>query len=543
MALDDVTVLLPYHRDCNREWLEDAKSSIPAGARYLLLENDGELADALNHGLRSATTEYVIRLDADDMFSEGMVEAQLDAIWDVDVTYPTMLLVTEDLVTLGEHRATEFCGNRLLIQNYVAGAGTLMRRQAVIDAGGFRDLDALEDWDLWVRMHRHGARFKAAPHSTYLYRQVAGSRNKFGPKERARLDRMIVGTEPELLATWYTQATIATTYWRCVLPARYLPGQAVPHQASLDDDPEGLFKTPYHRGAAIWQFPGSNYDRYVMAAMQEIGIPVMVEVDDNYLVTRRFGDSWQKGMPSEKDARPSALMHRKICGFADGVIVTTDWLAARYRQITDKPVFVCPNQIDPQDWPAGKPDTGLVPDGSLVVGWMGSASHIEDHPLVAQALKWCSRQPGVEVVVFGEAIGRPLRDRFKFTHIPWTDDLSAYRKLLGLIDVAVCPVTEGAWSSARSDLKILEMAMAGAACVVSDATPYKDWVDGEYVRKARTAKDFLRVVRELVNDRAEVSRLSESCRAHVLAERTMEKNVWRWREAIVAASKRELVAA
>ena len=49
--LDQVTVLLPYRRGCNQEWLTDALQSIPPGVKYLRLENDGELADALNTGL------------------------------------------------------------------------------------------------------------------------------------------------------------------------------------------------------------------------------------------------------------------------------------------------------------------------------------------------------------------------------------------------------------------------------------------------------------------------------------------------------------
>src|SRR5688572_19584370 len=111
MGLDDVTILLPYKRGCNEDWLQDALASIPEGVRYLRLENDGELADALNAGLRAAETDFVIRLDADDLLSENTIEGQLDAIWDVDVTYPTLTLVTEGLERIGDINANEFCGN------------------------------------------------------------------------------------------------------------------------------------------------------------------------------------------------------------------------------------------------------------------------------------------------------------------------------------------------------------------------------------------------------------------------------------------------
>jgi glycosyltransferase involved in cell wall biosynthesis len=136
-----------------------------------------------------------------------------------------------------------------------------------------------------------------------------------------------------------------------------------------------------------------------------------------------------------------------------------------------------------------------------------------------------------------DGLGRVSVARVPFRFIPWTTDLSAYRAA-GVLDVGLCPVVENPWSSSRSDLKILEYAMSGCASVVSDAIPYKDWVDGEFVVKARDARGFLRQTQLLVNDAAERVRLRDGCRDHVLAERTVEANAWRWREAITADAGR-----
>jgi hypothetical protein len=46
----------------------------------------------------------------------------------------------------------------------------------------------------------------------------------------------------------------------------------------------------------------------------------------------------------------------------------------------------------------------------------------------------------------------------------------------------------------------------------------------------------------MVNDRAGTAQLAAAAKAHVLAERTVAKNVWKWSEAIDSVSK-GLVAA
>jgi Glycosyl transferase family 2 len=62
---------------------------------------------------------------------------------------------------------------RLLDENFVFVA-TLFSRSLYERAGGFRNIRC-EDWDLWIRMVRCGARVSMPSHVTALYRQTAGS--------------------------------------------------------------------------------------------------------------------------------------------------------------------------------------------------------------------------------------------------------------------------------------------------------------------------------------------------------------------------------
>lgn len=60
--------------------------------------------------------------------------------------------------------------------------------------------------------------------------------------------------------------------------------------------------------------------------------------------------------------------------------------------------------------------------------------------------------------------------------------------------------------------------------------PYENF-DGPGI-KARTGRDFLDAITSLIRNRDELPQLQKEAREYVLAERTVEKNVWRWQEAL-----------
>ena len=524
-AKENVTVLVPFKRGGNEEWLKVALGSLPEGQRYLLLENDGELAEALNEGLRQADTEFVFRLDADDLLEPGALDFLVSLAWDADVTYPSFNFVNADLSPMGEYKAAPFCANRLLQSNYVPGT-SLFRPEKALEVGGYRDMPVGEDWDLWVRMAASGARFKGVREAVYHYRKHGAGRNDVTPERYGEvkddLYQRVVGERPKLEASFYHQATFAQTYHRCLLPARYLPGQAIdfPHAEVLSED---SFCFPQHQGTAVYQFPGDVARAVMMCEMRESGIRVLIEADDSYFEAGPYDNGWEENVNSE--GKPSRAWFRKcLQEFSDGVIVTTDHLAGRYSNLNPN-VFVCPNQIDSADWPEPEKPS----DGTLRIGWFASPSHARDAVLIRPALEWASRQPNVEVVLVGLDPGW----RFKRTQIPWSNDMGVYRKLIQLLDIGLAPVVQTPWAQCRSDLKALEYAAAGVCSVLSDAVPFKPY-EGACFR-AKTAKDFTNVVKHLVGNPDEAAGVAQEARTHVLEKRTMEQNVHLWRDAIEAA--------
>lgn len=323
-------------------------------------------------------------------------------------------------------------------------------------------------------------------------------------------------------ATFYVQATPATRYLRCELPARYLPG-VVLEDFELAYSDEGAVRFPEHQGAAIFQFPADKMRALALANMRVLGIRTLIEVDDNYLInpgrailTRsqwgmRIGD-----MPNTRQG------HRWIVGEADGVLVTTEALASAYRKLNHN-VFICPNTVDPGDWPEPKkPD-----DGVFRIAWIASRSHDVDIPLVTRAFEWASRQPDVKVY----AAGLDPLWKFPYSFIPWLEDLADYRKLFQMFDVGVAPIRGLPFAMYRSDVKALEYAMGLCCPVLSDVAPYAGWRDKPCLM-AKDAKGFLRAIQHLVSNREEARQLASEAREYVLRERTTEAQIGLWREAV-----------
>lgn len=336
------------------------------------------------------------------------------------------------------------------------------------------------------------------------------------------------GIIAEAKATWWAQASPGTTYWRCEVPARRLPGQVLQLQVKDIQRNGNDYVYPRQEGAAIWQFPGNTGRALMMAGMQQAGIPVFVEVDDNYLIPLDAQETTQWGIKIDRYNldKVSREAHRRIIPWTDGVIVATEELARHYRKANPN-TFVCPNSIEVDDWPEPeKPD-----DGVLRIGYAASASHRWDIRLLEDAFHWASRQDGVEVVLFGLAPKTGYWAGINPTVVPWTDTLADYRRSLQILDVGCCPLRETAWSRCKSDLKAMEYAMAGAMSIVSRVEPYQPWFDKPCLIAERE-KDWKKLVQWCVSNRDEVKQLAREAKDYVLKERTIEQNLWHWEEAL-----------
>lgn len=135
----------------------------------------GGLVEALNAGLEVCRGDFVARLDADDVAMPTRIARQL-ACFEADsalsvVDAQVRFVRSEGAVPGGMQRYAEsinrclepedFARLRFLESMVVHPAATL-RRAALESVGGYR-CNGPEDFDLWLRLHERGHRFRKVP--------------------------------------------------------------------------------------------------------------------------------------------------------------------------------------------------------------------------------------------------------------------------------------------------------------------------------------------------------------------------------------------
>lgn len=117
---------------------------------------------ALQAGLASARADLVARMDADDLALPQRLERQVAALRDnpqAAAVGSACEMIDRQGALMWEQRypaSPEAIRRELGTRNCIAHPTVLMRKKAVIEAGGYRAPFALcEDYDLWLRLSEH----------------------------------------------------------------------------------------------------------------------------------------------------------------------------------------------------------------------------------------------------------------------------------------------------------------------------------------------------------------------------------------------------
>jgi glycosyltransferase involved in cell wall biosynthesis len=134
------------------------------------------IAGALQTGLVQASSDWIARMDADDIARPDRFAIQVDAArvgaFDVIGSAMTEFDVTPDL-PLGVRRMPEVhsqIARRMKYTNPINHPTAFFRRNLAMEVGGYRPLPGLEDYDLWARMLCVGARFHNIDEPLVAYR-------------------------------------------------------------------------------------------------------------------------------------------------------------------------------------------------------------------------------------------------------------------------------------------------------------------------------------------------------------------------------------
>src|SRR5581483_4193490 len=159
--------------------------------RYLRQANRGVCA-ARNAGLAAARGVYVTFLDHDDRFTPEKLARQaavLDAHPDAGVVYTGWRFIDAEgrpfpPVAWPRHEGDVLA--ELVIANFVFLGAVMVRRSLLAETGGFDEaLRGAEDWELWLRLARHGARWACVDAPLFEYRLHDEQRHRRGAERRA----------------------------------------------------------------------------------------------------------------------------------------------------------------------------------------------------------------------------------------------------------------------------------------------------------------------------------------------------------------------
>ncbi|HSP14452.1 MAG TPA: PIG-L family deacetylase [Thermoanaerobaculia bacterium] len=137
-------------------------------ARIIDHEKSRGRSEAMNSGVRAASTEYIGFLDDDDRYEREHLSTLAAAAQNVPKSaawYSDAVSAFYSLADTGNYEpksrlrlfGRDFDREMLLVDNYIPLPTVLTRRQAFLDAGGFDpEFDLFEDWDFLIRLSSRG---------------------------------------------------------------------------------------------------------------------------------------------------------------------------------------------------------------------------------------------------------------------------------------------------------------------------------------------------------------------------------------------------
>ncbi len=220
------------------------------------------LVAALNAGLEAARAPVIARMDADDRCHPERLAAQMRLLesqpelaavsclveaFPAEKVGPGLRLYMEWINSL---ISSEAIARELYVESPLVHPSVLMRRSWVEMAGGYQEHGWAEDYDLWLRMAGHGARFGKVPQVLFYWREH--DRRLTHTDSRYASDAFL-RAKAHYLCLGPLRGRDAVIVWGAGIAGkrltRYLLREGVPLVAFVDIDPAKIGRQ--RRGLAI----------------------------------------------------------------------------------------------------------------------------------------------------------------------------------------------------------------------------------------------------------------------------------------------------
>lgn len=133
-----------------------------------------QLAHALNIGIDNARYDYVARMDADDISVDTRLEKSLKFLQthnlDLIGTSATLIDETDQEIGVRNTRTGSSINRWLPFSSTFIHPSVLFKKELIIKARGYSGGFNSEDYDLWLRLLRHGVRWNNLTERLIKYR-------------------------------------------------------------------------------------------------------------------------------------------------------------------------------------------------------------------------------------------------------------------------------------------------------------------------------------------------------------------------------------
>ena len=148
----------------------------------VIRQENGGTADAANHGLRYIDTEFIARMDADDISTPDRLEKQLNYM----LAHPEIGILGAQVAPIG----SQGVGKSLCLpeshsdifdalmsgRHGLAHSSLMIRGRTLKELGGYWKFPLIDDWDMMLRMGEV-SKLRNLPEVMLLYRVHSGSLN------------------------------------------------------------------------------------------------------------------------------------------------------------------------------------------------------------------------------------------------------------------------------------------------------------------------------------------------------------------------------
>lgn len=147
------------------ETISRVQKNFPDIFHVIRLSKNSGLGNALNVGLNYCKNNLVARIDSDDIAFKNRCEEQLNIFFrnpDISICSGTVLEFVERIDNITAQRAVPEKNEDIISfskkRNPFNHPCVMFKKDRVLQAGGYIELFLLEDYYLWVRMIRSGAK-------------------------------------------------------------------------------------------------------------------------------------------------------------------------------------------------------------------------------------------------------------------------------------------------------------------------------------------------------------------------------------------------